>query len=136
MGLFLTPVLTLWGGGHIDRYVWRWVIVPSDLAQSFIAIYTYYHYHMIHRAITFMCAWFKSTRERQSSRLTKLLGGLNYEKIQRYNNSPPYMMARWLPQQIPPLNFADYDTELGENSKYMQISNKFVGYMLRLVRMF
>ena len=35
----------------------------------------------------------------------KLLGGLNYEKIQRYNNSPPYVMARWLPQQIPPLNF-------------------------------
>ena len=46
------------------------------------------------------------------------------------------MMARWLPQQIPPLNFLDYDTELGENSKYMQISNKFVGYMLRHVRMF
>ena len=35
---------------------------------------------------------------------TKLFGRLNYEKIQRYNNSPPYVMARWLPQQIPPLN--------------------------------
>ena len=28
-GLFLTPVLTLWGGGHIDHHVWRGAIVPS-----------------------------------------------------------------------------------------------------------
>ena len=33
--LFLTPVLTLWGGGHFDCHVWRRVIVPLDLAQSF-----------------------------------------------------------------------------------------------------
>ena len=31
---------------------------------------------------------------------TKLLGGLNYEKIRRYNNPPPYVTARWPPQQI------------------------------------
>ena len=34
-----------------------------------------------------------------------LLRGLSYENIQRYNNSPPYMTARWPPQQIPSLNF-------------------------------
>ena len=33
-GLFFDPVLTLWGGSHIDRHVWGRVIVPSDLAQS------------------------------------------------------------------------------------------------------
>ena len=42
-GLFLIPVLMLWGGGHIDRRVWRWVIVPYDLAQSFGTICAYYH---------------------------------------------------------------------------------------------
>ena len=30
---------------------------------------------------------------------------LSYKKFWRYNNSPPYVMARWPPQQIPPLNF-------------------------------
>ena len=33
------------------------------------------------------------------------MAGLATKKIQRYNNSPPYVMARWPPQQIPPLNF-------------------------------
>ena len=35
-----------------------------------------------------------------NSRLTKLFGGLSYEKIWRYNNSPPYVTVRWPPQQI------------------------------------
>ena len=39
-----------------------------------------------------------------NSRLMKLFGGVSYKKIRRYNNSPPYVMARWPPQQIPPLN--------------------------------
>ena len=39
---------------------------------------------------------------------SRLLGRLSSEKIQRYNNSPPYVTARWLPQQIPPLNFLGY----------------------------
>ena len=48
-----------------------------------------------------------------NSCLTKLLEGLNCEKIRKimsYNNSPPYMMARWLPQQIPSLNFLGYNS--------------------------
>ena len=39
-GLFLTPVLTLWGSGHTGCHAWRRVIVPSDLAPSFGPIYT------------------------------------------------------------------------------------------------
>ena len=46
------------GGGHIDRHVWRWVIVPSDLAWTFCLICAYYCYRVIHRAITYMHAWF------------------------------------------------------------------------------
>ena len=41
-GLFLTNVLMLWGGGHIDRHVRRRVIVPSDLARSFGVICEHY----------------------------------------------------------------------------------------------
>ena len=103
-GIFLTPVLTLWGGCHIDRHVCRWVIVPSDLARSLGAIYAHYHYRVIHSAITYMRAWLSSSWK-GNSRLKKLLGGLSYEKIWRYNNSPPYVTARWQPQQIPSLNF-------------------------------
>ena len=67
LGLFLTPMLTLGGGGHIARHVWRRVIVPSDLALSFGAICKHYRYRMtlIHRAIINMYARFESTRERQ-----------------------------------------------------------------------
>ena len=46
-----------------------------------------------------------SYRGKGKSCLTKLFGGLSYEKIRRYSNSPPYVTARWPPQQIPPLNF-------------------------------
>ena len=46
-----------------------------------------------------------------NSSLTKLLGGFRYEKIWRYNNSPPCVAARWLPQQIPPLNFLGFVSE-------------------------
>ena len=37
------------------------------------------------------------------------LAGLASRKIWRYNNSPPYVMARWPPQQIPLLNFLGTD---------------------------
>ena len=40
-GLSLTPLLTLWGSGHIDRHVWRWVIVPSEFERLFV-ILAYY----------------------------------------------------------------------------------------------
>ena len=96
---FLTDVLMLWGGSHITRHVWRWVIVLSDLAQCTIC--AHYHYRGIHCAIINMHAWFESMRERANSCLTKLFDGLGYKKILRYNNSPQYVMAKWPPQKIP-----------------------------------
>ena len=44
-------------------------------------------------------------RGKGNSRLVKLFGGFSYKNIRRYNNFPPYVMVRWPPQQIPPLNF-------------------------------
>ena len=41
--------------------------------------------------------------EKGNSCLMKLLGGLSYEKILGYNNSPKYMAVRLSPQQIPSL---------------------------------
>ena len=54
----------LWDRDHICCHKWRRVIVLLDLAQSFIAIGTHL-YRVIHHAIIYMCAWFKSTWERQ-----------------------------------------------------------------------
>ena len=56
------------------------------------------------------CVRDSSLCRKGNSRLTKLLGGLRYEKIWWYNNSPPYVTARWPPQQIPPLNFLDFSS--------------------------
>ena len=80
----------------------RWVIVPLDLAQSFGVICVHYHHRVIHRAIIYMRAQFKSTQEGQLT-LNGIL--LICEQIRRYNNSPTYVTARWAPKQIPPLNF-------------------------------
>ena len=53
LGLFLTPVLTVRGGGHIDRHVWRRVIVPPDLRRSFGATSAHYRYRVMHCAFAF-----------------------------------------------------------------------------------
>ena len=50
-------------------------------------------------AITCMCDL--SPCEKGNTRIVKLLGGLNDEKIRRYNNSPPYVRARWMRRPIP-----------------------------------
>ena len=52
-----------------------------------------------------ICMHDLSPRGKGNSHLTELFGRLSFEKIRRYNNSPPYLTARWPPQQIPPLNF-------------------------------
>ena len=57
-----------------------------------------------------------SPRGKGNSRQMKLLGELSYEKIRRYNNSPPYVTARWPPQRISPLNFLMRNRTLFENS--------------------
>ena len=97
-----TPVLTLCG--LTDRYVWRRVIFPLDLARSFGAIYAH-RYHVIHCTISYMRAWFKSTQERQLTLNKNFVAGLAMQKIRRYSKSPPYVMARWPPQQILPFKF-------------------------------
>ena len=101
-GLFFDPC--------VNAMAWRPYYLSCMEASyctfGFGVICAHYHYRMIHRAITNMLAWFESTREGNSC-LMKLFGGLSYEKISRYNNSPPYVMARWSPQQIPTLNFLE-----------------------------
>ena len=77
--------------------------------QSFGTICPHYRYRVVHCAITYMRAWFYVVKATHAK--TKLFGGLSYEQIRRYNNSPPYVTARWLPQQIPPLNFREFFTK-------------------------
>ena len=79
LGLLLTHVLTLWGGGHIDRHILRWVLVPPDLARSFGVIWAHYRYSVIHRALAYNVhdLW---PRRKGNSHLTKLL---SYEKRSR-----------------------------------------------------
>ena len=74
-----------------------------------------WRYHSARSAHIIVSTWFTawepicvcdlSPRGKGNSRLTKLFCRLSCEKIRRYNNSPPYVTARWPPQQIPPLNF-------------------------------
>ena len=52
-------------------------IVPLDLARSFSVICAHYRYPVIHRAITYMRVWFKSTRERQLT-LNEIACGISY----------------------------------------------------------
>ena len=54
--LLLSYVLMLCGSGHIDHHVWRRVIVPLDLVQSFGTICAHYCSRVIHPAITVMYA--------------------------------------------------------------------------------
>ena len=104
IGSLFDPRVNAVGGGHIARHVWSWVIVSSDLAQSFGTICA--HYHTVWFTMWWpICVCDLSPRRKANSRLTKLFGGLSYEKIQRFNNLPPYVTARWSPQQIPPLKF-------------------------------
>ena len=55
-GLFFDSCVNAMGGRHIERHVWRWVIVPSDLARSFGPICAHFLYRVIHCAITYMRA--------------------------------------------------------------------------------
>ena len=55
---------------------------------------------MFYRTVTLIHAWF-SPHEKGNQCVKKLLGRISYKKIQRYNNAPPYVMARWLLRQIP-----------------------------------
>ena len=76
-------------------------IVPSDLAWSFGAICAH-QYCVIHHAITYIHACvIKVHAGKATHAKLNCLAGLAMKKTQRNNNSPPYVMARWPPQQIP-----------------------------------
>ena len=62
-------MLTLWSGLHIAGHVWRRIIVPTNLAQSFRLIYAHNHYCMINQYARMI----SSTLERQL-RLACLVG--------------------------------------------------------------
>ena len=84
----------------------------SDLPQSFSVICAYYRYRVIYHMITYMRVWLKSEQERQLTH-NEIAWRVWLRKIRRYNNSPPYVMAKWPPQQIPPLNFLVFSSSPG-----------------------
>ena len=113
IGSLFDPCVNAMGRGHIDRHLWRRVIVPSYLAPSFGVICAHYCYRVIHRAITYIiCVHDLRPLGKDNSPSTNFFGGLNYKKIRRYNNSPPYVTAKWWPQQIPPFNFLELDRDI------------------------
>ena len=76
-----------------------------------------------------------SSRRKGNSHLTKSFGGLSYEKIWRYNNSPPYVTTRLPPRQIPPLNFLAYksacfNSESTSDAISLPFSSLMVAYWL------
>ena len=83
----------------------RWPYWPSRTEVSywtfrFCGICSHYRYRVIHRAITYMCAWFKSTWERQLT--LNCMAGLTTKK----SRGTITHLHMWRPpQQIPPLNF-------------------------------
>ena len=74
---------------------------------------------MIHNA-TIICVHDLSPHGKGNSCLMKLLGGLPTKKIWRYNNSPPYVVARWPPQQIPPLKLPGKHGQVAQCPKYSE----------------
>ena len=59
----------------------------------------------------YACAiWVHAGKATHASR--NYLAGLATKKSGRYNNSPPYVIARWPPQQIPPLKFLEYNSSI------------------------
>ena len=88
-------------GPCVVRYghVWRWVIVPLDFVWSFDMISAHYCSHVCDspRDNHYMLVWFKFN--------SHFLGMHGYKK----SGSLPHMMARWLPQWIPYLNFLGHN---------------------------
>ena len=75
-GSLFTPVFMLWSISLIGGHVWRRVIVPFDLAQSFSVICVHHCYHVIHRWINIMRTLLSPHRKGN----LHLLGGLSYKK--------------------------------------------------------
>ena len=77
------PVLTPWGCGQYDSRVHG-----SELMYMYLRIW---HNHSANlRTLSLLDL---SPYKKGNAHLTKLLSGLSYEKIWRYNNSPQYVAA-------------------------------------------
>ena len=91
---------------YFNSHVRRWVNVPLDLAWSLGAICAHY------RCRVFYCVHDLSPCEKGNSRLTKLLGWLTYETIQRYNNHLLTWGQDGRHNIFPPLDFLGSDTAM------------------------
>ena len=89
-GVSFWPVLTLLGGGHFDSHLWSYWTSGFGII---IRWQVFLHIIISPCDNLNIRAWFKSTQEGQQA-LNEMHGGLSYEKIRRYNNSFPYVMAR------------------------------------------
>ena len=85
--LFVTQVLTQWGGGHLTvvyggelLYLWIWRNHSAWLAQLIVDAGL--------PCDNLNACVILSSRKKGIPRLKKLLGGLNNKEIWRYNNSP------------------------------------------------
>ena len=75
---FWTLVLMLWGSGHFDDHVQRRVM--SRICQDYLAWSAHYRCCVLYHWLTFMRAWFRSTRERQLTLNWNCLAGLAINK--------------------------------------------------------
>ena len=89
-----------WGSCHFEvSYCNLWIWHDHSARSAHIIVATRF------TMLKPRCVHDSSSLGKGITHLTKLLGGVSYEKILWYNNLPLYATARWLPQQIPPLNF-------------------------------
>ena len=58
-GLLLAPVLMLWGSGHIDHHIRRWVIVPLYLVRSAHIFNAWFIPRLMDFPFKFPCSWTK-----------------------------------------------------------------------------
>ena len=85
---------------------------PSGMEASYCTfgfgmIFTHYRYRVIHRAITYMLAWFWVHAEKATHALQNYLAGLAAKKS---GGTITHLHTRWPPQQTPLFNFLGFYT--------------------------
>ena len=81
--------------------IWCWLVdyQKSDSRASLDLVYKYW------LLMSYWGTLFKITADHGLPYFPITWRAWLQKKIQRYNSSPPYVTAKWPPQQIPPLNF-------------------------------
>ena len=101
------PVLTLWNGGqHWPYWLSRTEVRYCTFGLGTIIWRNLRTFSLLRdspRNNLYLCVIKVKTGKANRAKQNDLTGFTSYEKICRYNNSPPYVTARWPPQQIPPL---------------------------------